>query len=261
MTASGILSEILSSKRREIEALNSPEQRRKIEQKLLQAPGPRGFRAALASGGGFRVIAEIKKASPSRGVLVAEFDPASISREYVSGGAAALSVLTDAPFFQGSLADLSKVLDAATLPVLRKDFILDESQVEESRAWGADAVLLIASTLDTAALERLVRRVTALGMDALVEVHDERELSRALDAGAVMVGVNNRNLSTFQLSLKVSLDLVGRIPPGILRVSESGVTSRADLELLSRAGYEAFLIGEALMVSADRATRLREWIG
>jgi indole-3-glycerol phosphate synthase len=151
--------------------------------------------------------------------------------------------------------------DAMPLPVLRKDFILDESQVEESRGWGADAVLLIASVLKVNLLGRLMRRVNALGMEALVEVHDLQDLSRALDAGAGIVGVNNRNLSSFQVSLGVSLELVGRIPPGILRVSESGVASRSDLELLSAAGYEAFLIGESLLVAGNRAARLREWIG
>ena len=189
-----------------------------------------------------------------------DFDPASLARQYASGGAAALSVLTDAPFFQGGLPDLTGAREAAALPVLRKDFVLDESQVEESRGWGADAVLLIASVLETATLARLMRRVSALGMDALVEVHDLQDLSRALDAGAGMVGVNNRNLSTFRVSLGVSLDLVGKIPSGILRVSESGVASRGDLELLSGAGYDAFLIGESLLKAEDRAARLREWI-
>jgi len=258
---SGVLAEILESKRREIELMSSPAGRRRIDGMLGRAPEPRGFRAALQSGGGFRIIAEIKKASPSRGVLVQDFDPARLARQYASGGAAALSVLTDAPFFQGGLPDLSTAREAAALPVLRKDFVLDESQVEESRGWGADAVLLIASVLETATLARLMRCVSALGMDALVEVHDLEDLSRALDAGAGMVGVNNRNLSTFRVSLGVSLDLVGKIPSGILRVSESGVASRGDLELLAAAGYEAFLIGESLLMDQDRAARLREWIG
>lgn len=261
MIVSGILAEILESKRREIEALSSPEGRRRIGHMLGQAPEPRGFRAALETGGSFRIIAEIKKASPSRGILVQDFDPARLAREYAAGGAAALSVLTDAPYFQGGLPDLKVARAAAPLPVLRKDFILDESQVEESRGWGADAVLLIACVLEVNLLGRLMRRVNALGMEALVEVHDLQDLSRALDAGAGIIGVNNRNLSSFQVSLGVSLELVGRIPPGILRVSESGVASRSDLELLSAAGYEAFLIGESLLVAGDRSARLREWIG
>ncbi|MCI0410372.1 MAG: indole-3-glycerol phosphate synthase TrpC [Acidobacteria bacterium] len=261
MIVSGILAEILQSKRREIEALSTPEGRRRIDAQLREAPAPRDFRAALGRGPGFRIIAEMKKASPSRGVLLQQFDPGRLAREYESGGAAALSVLTDAAYFQGCLADLAQARDAASLPVLRKDFVLDESQVEESRGWGADAVLLIAAALETPALGRLMQRVTSLGMNALVEVHDEQDLSRALDAGASVVGVNNRNLGTFQASLKVSLELAGKITPGILRVSESGLSSRADLELLSGAGYDAFLIGESLMSAEDRTARLREWAG
>ena len=261
MIVSGILAEIVQSKRREIDALASPEGRRRIDEMLREAPAPRDFRAALQGGPGFRIIAEMKKASPSRGVLLREFDPVRLARDYESGGAAALSVLTDAPYFQGCLSDLAKAREAVSLPVLRKDFVLDESQLEESRGWGADAVLLIASALETPTLARLLRRTTSLGMDALVEVHDERDLSRAMDAGASVVGVNNRNLSTFQVSLKVSLELAGKIPPGILRVSESGLSSRADLESLAGAGFDAFLIGESLMVAEDRPARLREWIG
>jgi indole-3-glycerol phosphate synthase len=261
MNVSGILAEILQSKRREIGALSTPAGRRRIEAKLREAPAPRDFRAALGSGRGFRIIAELKKASPSRGVLLQEYDPASLAREYETGGAAALSVLTDAPFFHGCLADLEAAHRSTALPLLRKDFVLDESQVEESRAAGADAVLLVVSILEPATLGRLVRRVSALGMDALVEVHDEQELSRAVDAGARVVGVNNRNLNTFQVNLDVSLDLARRIPPGVLRVSESGLRSRADLERLSSAGYDAFLIGESLMTAGDRMARLREWVG
>jgi indole-3-glycerol phosphate synthase len=261
MIASGILSEILPSKRREIEVLSSPEGRRRIEMKLRRAPPPRGFQAALGSGRGYRIIAELKKASPSRGVLLQEYDPARLAREYETGGAAALSVLTDGPFFQGGLADLEISRRTSSLPVLRKDFVLDESQVEESRAAGADAVLLIVAILEPPALGRLLRRVGALGMDALVEVHDEVELSCALDAGARLVGVNNRNLSTFQVNLDVSFDLAEKIPAGVLRVSESGLSCRADLERLSRAGYDAFLIGESLATAGDRSACLREWVG
>jgi indole-3-glycerol phosphate synthase len=261
MTVSGILAEIVRSKRREIDTLASPEGRRRIDERLQKAPAPRDFRGALQRGSGFRIIAEMKKASPSRGVLLREFDPVRLARDYESGGAAALSVLTDAAHFQGSLADLAKAREAASLPVLRKDFVLDESQLEESRGWGADAVLLIASVLEASVLARLLKRATSLGMDALVEVHDGRDLSRAVDAGASVIGVNNRNLSTFQVTLKVSLELAGKIPPGILRVSESGLSSRADLESLGGAGFDAFLIGESLMVAKDRSARLREWVG
>ena len=215
----------------------------------------RDFRAALAAAPA--IIAEIKKASPSKGVLADGFDPSSIARVYASGGAAALSVLTDEEFFQGSLADLEAARATVSLPVLRKDFTIDEIQVVEAAAYGADAILLIAAILDERALRDLRERAAAYGMAALVEVHDDAELDAAVASGAEIVGVNNRNLHTFEVTLETSLRLAGRIPSGVIRVSESGIHSRADVARLQAAGFQAFLVGERLMKSGDAAQELR----
>jgi indole-3-glycerol phosphate synthase len=204
------------------------------------------------------IIAEIKKASPSRGVLTSNgFDPAILAREYELGGAAALSVVTDEKFFQGSLDDLDIARGAVRLPVLRKDFVFDEYHVAESAARCADAILLIATILPAARLRHLREYAARLGLAALVEVHDENELAAALDSGARLVGVNNRNLRTFEVNLETSLRLASRIPAGIIKVSESGIRSADDIRRLEQAGYEAFLIGEHLMRSKDPQHALR----
>jgi len=260
MIVAGILSSILQAKRREAQALNSPAGRRAMEEKLRRAPAPRGFVAALKSKGGFRIIAEMKRASPSLGTIAAEYDPARLATEYEAGGAAALSVLTDRPYFKGDPGDLETACSSCSLPVLRKDFIVEDCQVEESRALGADALLLIAALLDLAALRRLRSLSESLGMAALVEVHDAEDLSKALASGATLVGVNNRDLSTFEVSLDVSLALAPSMPAGVVRVSESGIASRRDLVRLAGAGYDAFLVGEALMKSGDRRALLQEWL-
>jgi indole-3-glycerol phosphate synthase len=218
----------------------------------------RDFRAALnaAPNEAPAIIAEIKKASPSKGVFTEQFDPVSIAVSYAAGGAAALSVLTDQEFFRGSIEDLQAARGAVGIPVLRKDFTIDELHVIEAAAHGADAILLIAAILDEAALRRLRELAAAYRMAALVEVHDGEELEFALASGAEIVGVNNRNLHTFEVTLETSLQLSARIPPGLIRVSESGIHSAADVARLRAAGYHAFLVGEHLMKSADPASAI-----
>ena len=256
----GFLEKILEHKRSEIVRLQRPEARRRIESALQQAPAVRDFPGSLA-GAGLRIIAEVKRASPSRGRLVESYDPAGRARVYEAGGAAALSVLTDAEHFEGHLDHLAAARAASALPALRKDFILEACQVDESRAAGADAILLIAAALTGVLLRQLLERARGLGMEALVEVHDAAELEQALESGARIIGVNNRNLRTFEVDLEVSLRLAPRFPAGTLRVSESGIASRQDLRRLREAGFHAFLIGEALARASDPAAQLREWMG
>jgi len=231
--------------------------RQRWERQAEQArAGRRDFRQALAAQAP-AIIAEIKKASPSKGLLAQDFNPARLARAYEAGGAAALSVLTDEKFFQGSLADLAAVRGVCRLPVLRKDFTLDENHVTEAAAGGADAILLIAAILESAEIRTLAGLAVSYGMAALVEVHDERDLAKAIDAGAEIIGVNNRDLATFEVTLDTSLRLAPRIPPGVLKVSESGIRSARDIERLRTAGYQAFLVGEHLMKSADPAAAVR----
>ena len=208
-----------------------------------------------------QVIAEVKKASPSAGVMKADFDPAAVARLYERHGAACVSVLTDGPFFQGDLADLESVRAAVDLPILRKDFILDRLQLLEARAAGADAVLLIAEVLDDETLPRLLREAAELGLQALVELYDRDNLPRVLAAGARLVGVNNRDLRTFETRLEHTLELAARMPAGVCLVSESGVRTRADVERLQAAGVRAVLVGETLMRAPDVGAKLRELRG
>jgi indole-3-glycerol phosphate synthase len=224
---------------------------------------PRGeaFLAALSRPGRVNVIAECKRRSPSRGVLAADYDPVAIARRYESGGAAAISVLTEPTFFDGALEHLAAVRQAVALPLLRKDFIVDEYQLVEARAGGADAALLIVAALNQAELVRLQRRAWELGLAALVEVHDEEELTRAIDSGARVIGVNNRNLRTLAVDVAASRRLGARIPADVVGVSESGLTSRADLEDLAGQGYKAFLIGERFMTAANPAKAIAELLG
>lgn len=223
---------------------------------------PHALRRALAREGALNVIAEIKRASPSKGELRGDVNPAELARAYERGGAAAISVLTEEEFFRGSLADLRDVRGAVPIPVLRKDFIVDEWQIYEAAEAGSDALLLIVAALDAATLARLLRLTEdELGMDALVEVHTEGELERAQDCGARIVGVNNRDLRTFEVSLGVSVALAGRAAPGTLLVSESGLRTRDDLVRLAACGFKGFLIGETLMRSDEPETVLRELIG
>lgn len=204
------------------------------------------------------IIGEIKKASPSKGVMADSFDPASIAGMYQRGGAAALSVLTDAEHFQGSLAHLRQARQAVSLPVLRKDFTIDEYHVIEAAAHGADAILLIAAILNTGQLRRFRELAAEYEMAALVEVHDREELELAADSGAEVIGVNNRNLRTFEVNLEIALRLAENIPANTIRVAESGIRSAADVNRLAAAGYQAFLVGEHLMRSSDPAQALQE---
>lgn len=219
----------------------------------------RDFRAALLARAP-AVIAEIKKASPSKGLLAREFNPSRQAGQYAAGGAAALSVLTDESFFQGSLSDLEQARAAADLPVLRKDFIIDNRQIGEAAGAGADAVLLIAAILDEPRMRDFRETAARYGMASLVEVHAERELDAALASGAEIIGVNNRDLTTFEVTLETSLRLAARIPDGVVRVAESGIHSAADVRRLMAAGFQAFLVGEHLMRATDPAASLRELV-
>jgi indole-3-glycerol phosphate synthase len=225
---------------------------------------PRGWAGALRkqSGQGPAVIAEIKKASPSKGIIRADFDIEWIARRYKAGGATALSVLTDEPFFQGSLRNLELASAAVPLPCLRKDFMVDEYQIVEARAHRADAILLIAAALSNDEMKRFATSARSIALDVLVEVHTGEELDRVLDAlgenGADAIGVNNRDLKTFDVKLERSLELVGRIPRSVVRVTESGIGSPEDIGRLRAAGFEAFLIGESLMRQPDPGAALKE---
>ncbi len=250
-----ILARIVAAKRAELSAMES--RRSELERRAGErAESRRDFRAALQDRMP-AIIAEIKKASPSKGLLAEDFDPARTARAYEAGGAAALSVLTDEKHFRGSLADLEAARAAVALPALRKDFTIDELHVLEAAAHGADAILLIAAALTEAEMRRFRELAAAFGMAALVEVHNERELEAAVASGAGIIGVNNRNLHTFEVTLETSLRLAEKIPDGAVRVSESGIRSAADIGTLRQAGYQAFLVGEHLMKSADPARALR----
>ena len=258
---SDILQRIVAVKREEIAATRARHSLTGWRALAEARGGVRGFEAALRSrvaAGTAAVIAEVKKASPSKGVLRADFEPATIARSYEAGGAACLSVLTDERFFQGSTAYLEQARAACALPVLRKDFIVDEVQLHEARAMGADCVLLIAACLDDAELADLEACARGHGMDVLVEVHDAAELERALALRTRLVGVNNRNLRSFEVSLDTTLDLLPRVPGDRLLVTESGILARADVQRMRAAGVHAFLVGEAFMRAPEPGTALAE---
>jgi indole-3-glycerol phosphate synthase len=249
-----ILAQIVARKRMELQqladlrpALEMAAQARRAER--------RDFAGALRRNGP-AIISEIKKASPSKGVLSDDFQPAKIARAYEQGGAAALSVLTDEKFFQGSLADLETARSAVSLPVLRKDFTIDPIQIIQAAAHGADAILLIAALLSTREMRDFRELAASYNLAALVEVHDAMELESAIESGAQIIGVNNRNLRTFEVSLDTSLKLSERIPDFAIKVTESGIHSAADVKLLRSVGYHAFLVGESLMKSSDPAAAL-----
>mgnify|MGYP002652229547 CR=1 FL=1 len=258
-----ILARILARKHQEVEQRSRVRTLDSLRARAERAPRTRGFADAIAlrvDGGQTAVIAEIKKASPSKGLIRKDFDPATLARQYEAGGAACLSVLTDVDFFQGSNAYLSEARDACALPVLRKDFIVGPYQIHEARAHGADVILLIVAALEQNVLASLLDRTESLGMTALVEVHTEDEASRALEAGASVIGVNNRNLKT----LEVDRNTFARIAPGLptetIRVAESGVRGTADLLAFAGAGADAVLVREGLVTCGDPRTAVSELV-
>jgi indole-3-glycerol phosphate synthase len=251
-----ILDKIVARTRQTIEESKARTPTAELERRIARAAPPRDFRAALDRPGTVQVLAEVKKASPSAGVLRADFDPVAIARIYEAHGAAAISVLTDEPFFQGKLAYLEAIREAARLPLLRKDFILDRYQLLEARASGADAVLLIAECLDAATLPRLLRETQELGLQALVELYDAENLPRVIDSGAGVIGINNRDLRTFVTRLEHTLELGAKLPPDRCLVSESGIRTNADVLRLQAAGVRAVLVGESLIRAADIGAQL-----
>ena len=259
MTPGGKLAEICAHKRAEVAARKEERSLASLEREAAQASPARGFAAALArpSRTGTGLVAEIKRASPSKGLIRADFDPAGHARDYAAGGAACLSVLTDKHFFQGSDEALQQARAAVDLPVLRKDFTLDPWQVVEARALGADAVLLIAAVLDDPTLHELDGLARKLGMDVLVEVHDEEEMERAVALSPDLLGINNRDLRRFSTDLAVTERLAPLAPEGALLVSESGIANREDCRRLAEAGVRCVLIGESLMRQPDLVTATR----
>lgn len=253
------LEEILAATRARVAAAKQQADMSAMEE-AAAAHIPRGFRKRLQAIAqlGPAIIAELKKASPSRGVLRGTFPVGLLANQLARSGASALSILTDEKFFQGSLANLLEVSAATELPCLRKDFILDEFQVLEARAHHADAILLIMAALDDATFRRLLDRARALDLDVLCEVHNQEELKRAIDAGTDMIGVNSRDLKTFHVSLHILLDLAENIPGHVLKIAESGIEKGSDIRDLHGAGYQAFLIGEALMRAEDPGKKLQQ---
>jgi indole-3-glycerol phosphate synthase len=256
-----ILSRILARKREELEASRAAVPFAEMQRRAAAAPPPRDFVGAIQAkiaAGQPAVIAEIKRASPSKGVLRADFDPAAIAKSYEAGGAACLSVLTDRDFFQGAHDDLAQARSACALPVLRKDFITEPYQVHESRALGADCILLIAAALARQDMQGLAAAARSLGMAVLVEVHDAAELEAALALDTPLLGINNRNLRSFETRLETTLDLLANVPAGKTVITESGILAPADVRRMRGHGVEAFLVGEAFMRAPDPGLALQE---
>jgi len=246
-----ILDKIVATKRGETERAKSAVPESELRARLADAPRVRDFFTPLAAGGPIRLIAEVKKASPSAGIIRADFDPVAIAKIYEAHGAACISVLTDEPYFQGRLEYLAQIREAVELPVLRKDFILDTYQVVEARVAGADAVLLIAECLDDCNLRKLFNEACVLGMTPLVELYEPSNLQRVFDAGATLIGVNNRNLHTFEVDLGHTIRMRERVPDECVLVGESGIKTRDDVMRLESAGVDAMLVGESLTRETD----------
>ena len=261
-----VLATIVAATTRGVEVRATPEARRALE-RAAGAWQPRGaalladLAAPGAAPGAVRIIAECKRRSPSRGILRVDYDPAAIARQYAAAGATAISVLTEPTFFDGALDHLRAVRAAVPTPILRKDFFVDEFQILEAHAAGADAILLIVAALDDATLIRLHAAAESRGLAALVEVHTAEELARAQQAGARLIGVNSRNLKTLAVSLETALALGPALGPGVVGVAESGIRSRADIDALTAAGYRAFLVGERFMSQPDPGAALSELVG
>ncbi|NJD89199.1 MAG: indole-3-glycerol phosphate synthase TrpC [Betaproteobacteria bacterium] len=256
---SDILGKILATKRREVEAARAAVPLPALEKAARDASPPRGFAAAIrarVAAGKPAVIAEIKRASPSKGLIRADFDPARIAASYAANGATCLSVLTDREYFGGSREDMQAARAACSLPVIRKDFIVDPYQVVEARAWGADCILLIMDAAPDARLAELEKLARSLGMDVLVESHDGGQLDRALRLETPLIGVNNRDLRSFEIRLETTLELVGRVPAGRILVTESGIATPEDVERLRRMKVGAYLVGSAFMAADDPGKEL-----
>jgi indole-3-glycerol phosphate synthase len=255
-----VLDRILEAKRREVEQAKAKIPRAEIERRARAASPARGFERAIRSriaDGKPAVIAEIKRASPSKGLIRADFDPARIAASYEAHGAACLSVLTDREFFQGSREDLEAARDACSLPVLRKDFVIDPYQIHEARSWGADCILLIMDAAPDALFQEMAVLARSLGMDVLVESHDGAQLERALRLPTPLMGINNRDLRSFETRLETTLGLVGRMPPDRILITESGIAGPADVARLQAAKVSAYLVGGAFMSAPDPGKELR----
>lgn len=247
-----ILDRIVKVKQQEVERLHETLHLTRAEREIRQMPETKGFAAALRqTSDPVALIAEVKKASPSKGVIRADFDPVSIALQYETAGASAVSVLTDVEFFQGKPVFLPQIRDVVNLPLLRKDFIIDEYQIYEARLLGADAILLIAGLLSAGQIKRYRELARDLGMDSLVEAHDRRELDKAIAAGATLIGINNRDLHTFEVDLRTTVELAKELPNGTLLVAESGIFNFEDIRFVQQAGADAVLVGESLMRSED----------
>ena len=255
-----ILDRIVEVKREEVARLKGTTSFEVLREAALNTPTPRDFRASI-SGSDCAVIAEVKRSSPSRGRIREDFDHLAIASLYEENGAAAISVLTDEEFFEGKKTYLSEIKNRVSLPLLRKDFIIDPCQICETRIIGADAVLLIAAILDDSMLVQFIELAESLGLSPLVEVHSREELERALAAGAGIIGINNRNLKTFSTDLATSLELAPLVPEGRVVISESGINGRGDIERLMEGGIHTFLVGETLMRAPDVGEKLKELMG
>ncbi|MDG2359006.1 MAG: indole-3-glycerol phosphate synthase TrpC [Planctomycetaceae bacterium] len=257
---SDVLAEICETKRGEIAAAKSRVSEDDLRVRLTDVAPPRDFLAALRASSGIGLIAEVKKASPSAGLIRKDFDPVKIAKIYESAGAACISCLTDEPYFEGKLAYLTDIRSSVSIPIMRKDFILDRYQVTEARAAGADCILLIAECLDDCTMRDLYFYASELGMECLVEVYEPENLDRVLKLEAPLVGINNRNLKTFVTDLKHSTDLAARVPDNVYLVSESGIRQRSDVDHLLRCGVRGILVGETLMRQDDISAKVHELI-